>query len=92
MSLPERHLPARLVLAPEDTGEELLLVSPAREVRLEWKVGRFSLLLEEGTTLGERDVYLNSHHLLPKQVVVERIPALQQPDCSPHCILKVNKE
>lgn len=44
--------PARPVLAPVETGEELLLVSPAREVRLEWKVGRFSLLPAEGVTLG----------------------------------------
>lgn len=44
--------PARAVLAPVETGEELLLVSPAREVRLEWKVGRFSLLPAEGVTLG----------------------------------------
>lgn len=44
--------PARPVLAPVETGEELLLVSPAREVRLEWKVGRFSLLPVEGVTLG----------------------------------------
>lgn len=46
------HSPARVVLAPVETGEELLLVSPAREVRLEWKVGRFSLLPAEGVTLG----------------------------------------
>lgn len=44
--------PARVVLAPVETGEELLLVSPAREVLLEWKVGRFSLLPAEGVTLG----------------------------------------
>lgn len=40
----------RLVLAPEEAGEELLLVSPAREVRLEWKVGRFNLLPGDGVT------------------------------------------
>lgn len=47
-SLP--RLPARLLLAPEETGEELLLVSPTSEVRLEWKVGRFSLLPAPGVT------------------------------------------
>lgn len=46
------HSPARVALAPVEAGEELLLVSPAREVRLEWKVGRFSLLPAEGVTLG----------------------------------------
>lgn len=46
------NLPPRLVLAPEEAGEELLLVSPARDVRLEWKVGRFNLLAEERATLG----------------------------------------
>lgn len=42
---------ARPLLAPEETGEELLLVSPTSEVRLEWKVGRFSLLPAAGVTL-----------------------------------------
>lgn len=48
-----RSLPARLVLAPVDAGEELLLVSPASDVRLEWKagVGRFNLLPVDGITL-----------------------------------------
>lgn len=41
---------ARLALAPVEAGEELLLVSPASEVRLEWKVGRFSLLPAAGVT------------------------------------------
>lgn len=46
------YLPARLVLAPVEAGEELLLVSPARDVLLEWKVGvgRFSLLPVDGIT------------------------------------------
>lgn len=47
------HLPARPLLAPEETGEELLLVSPTSEVRLEWKVGRFSLLPAAGVTCRE---------------------------------------
>lgn len=48
-----RYIPARLVLAPVEAGEELLLVSPARDVRLEWKVGvgRFNLLADDGITL-----------------------------------------
>lgn len=51
-----RDLPARLVLAPVEAGEELLLVSPARDVRLEWKagVGRFNLLPVDGITLKRR--------------------------------------
>lgn len=48
-----RYLPARFVLAPVEAGEELLLVSPARDVRLEWRVGvgRFNLLPVDGITL-----------------------------------------
>lgn len=48
-----RYLPARLVLAPVEAGEELLLVSPASDVRLEWKVGvgRFNLLPVDGIIL-----------------------------------------
>lgn len=50
------YLPARLVLAPVEAGEELLLVSPARDVRLEWKVGvgRFNLLPVDGITLKKK--------------------------------------
>lgn len=49
--------PARLVLAPVEAGEELLLVSPAREVLLEWKVGvgRFNLLPVDGIILKKKN-------------------------------------
>lgn len=55
-----RYLPARAVLAPVEAGEELLLVSPAREVRLEWKagVGRFNLLPDDGITLKNKKILL----------------------------------
>lgn len=65
-----RSLPARLVLAPVDAGEELLLVSPASDVRLEWKagVGRFNLLPVDGITLKK----IKRSYLLGE--IVDRIP------------------